>query len=390
MRNELANLALTALLALASAGCESSSKAAEKGGRGAVPVQVAEAKLADVPIEVSAFGSVEASQTVEVVSQVTGLVTQVHFKEGDFVKKGDLLFTVDTRPYRASLAVAQAELARNQALAEQAKTEAERTQRLEREGLATQQQLAQAEADRASSAATVEVGRAQIQSANLNVAFTRITSPIDGRTGSVLVHAGNVVHANATEQLVVIRSLSPVRVRFAVPQDILPALRERLGKEPLRVRATLRGEGAKPVEGPLTFFENTVDPSTGTLTLKATFANTGLELWPGAAVDVVLELGVDKQAVVVPEAAVQRGQAGTYVFVIDKDSKAVLRQVDVKRFTRTEALIRSGLVSGERVAVDGQVRLKDGAKVSIKPAGRAGAGEDAGDGADKGRKAAKP
>lgn len=386
MRNELANLALAALLAFGGAGCESSSKAAEKGGRGAVPVQVAEAKLADVPIEVSAFGSVEASQTVDVVSQVTGLVTQVHFKEGDFVKKGDLLFTIDTRPYRASLAVAQAELQRNEALAEQARTEADRTMRLEREGLATQQQLAKAEADRASSAATVEVGRAQIQSANLNVAFARITSPIEGRTGSVLVHAGNVVHANATEQLVVIRSLSPVRVRFAVPQELLPALRDRLGKEPLRVRATPRGEGAKTVEGPLTFFENTVDPSTGTLTLKATFANAGLELWPGAAVDVVLGLGVDKQAVVVPEAAVQRGQAGTYVFVVDKDSKALLRQVEVKRFTKTDALIRSGLTNGERVAVDGQVRLKDGAKVSIKPAGRAGEGEKP----EKGRKAAKP
>lgn len=376
MRMKLANLALALALALAalSAGCESNSKAAEKG-RGAVPVQVAAAKVADVPIEVTAFGTVEASQTVEVVAQVGGLVTQVHFKEGDFVKKGALLFTIDTRPYRASLAVAKAELSRNQALAEQARTEAERTLRLEREGLATQQQLAKAEADKASSAATVDVMQAQIQSANLNVAFTRVTAPIDGRTGAVLVHAGNVVQSNTNQQLVVIRSLSPVRVRFAVPQDNLPALRERMKEEPPRVRAVPRGEGGKVVEGPLTFFENTIDPATGTLTLKATFANAGYELWPGAAVDVVLGLGLDKSVVVVPEAAVQRGQSGTYVFVVDKD-KALLREVEVQRFTKTEALIRSGLKDGERVVLDGQVRLRDGSTVSVKPA----AGEGKGDG----------
>jgi len=360
------SLSLSIVPSLAfSAGCSGRSDASQKAPP-AVPVTTAVVTQQDVPIEVKAFGSVVASHTVDIVSQVTGLITKVHFKEGDFVKAGDLLFTVDTRPYRASLAVAQAELSRNEALAEQAASEAARTERLQKEGLVSEQQLAKATADAASAKANVEMGRAQAQSASLNVSFTKIVSPLDGRTGSLLVHAGNVVHANDERPLLVIRNLSPVFVRFSVQQELLPRLRAAMEKQPLRVRATTRGPGGKTVEGPLTFLENTVDVATGTLALKATFANAGLELWPGAAVDVVLELGVDERALVVPDAAVQVGQNGSYAFVVGKDGRAEQRTIEVLRSTGKLALIRAGLSLNEQVVVDGLVRLRNGSKVSVK------------------------
>jgi membrane fusion protein, multidrug efflux system len=350
-------------------GCERKSKAAKP--EEAVPVVVATAQLLDVPREVATFGVVEASSTVDVAPQVQGLVTQVHFKEGDFVKRGDLLFTVDTRPYRASLAAAQAELLRNQAVADQAQLEAERATRLKQEGVASDQEVAKARADAASSAANVKVGQAQIQSANLNVQFTRITSPLDGRTGSLLVHAGNVVRPGAAQPLVVIRSLSPVYVRFAVSQDYLGTIRERFGREPLTARVTPRGAQAKPVEGPVTFLENTVDAATGTVALKASFVNAGQELWPGASVDVVLVLGVDRQATVVPEAALQRTQSGPIVFVVGRNGVAELRPVQVLRSTAAQALIGSGVKAGEEVVTDGQLRLRQGSKVTRKATGAA-------------------
>jgi multidrug efflux system membrane fusion protein len=308
---------------------------------------------------------VEASSTVGIVPQATGLVTEVHFKEGDFVKKGDLLFTVDTRPYSASLAVAQAELARNQALAEQARVEAERAVRLAAEGIASEQEVAKARADAATTAASVNVGKATLRSAGINVSFTRITAPIEGRTGSLLIHPGNVVHTGDIQPLVVIRAVSPVQVRFSVPEEYLARIRSRMAGGPLTVRITSKGEGVKSVEAPLTFVENTVDTSTGTVGLKATFANKNLELWPGASVDVALLLDVDKRAVVVPEAAIQVGQDDQHVFVVE-GGKAKLRSVEVARSTEELAVIRSGVRVGERVVVEGQVRLRDGMNVSVK------------------------
>jgi multidrug efflux system membrane fusion protein len=348
---ELASVVVCLGLAAGMLSCENKSRAARADE--AVPVALATAQLLDVPREIATFGMVEASSTVDVAAQVQGLVTEVHFKEGDFVKRGDLLFTVDTRPYRASLAAAQAELARNKAVSEQAQLEAARAQRLKLEGVASEQEVAKALADAASSAA--------------NVQFTRITSPIDGRTGSLLVYPGNVVRPGDAQPLVVIRSLSPVYVRFAVSQDYLPVLRERFGHEPLTARVTPRGEGAKTVEGPVTFLENSVDAATGTIALKASFGNTGQELWPGGSVDVVLVLGVDKQATVVPEAALQRTQSGAIVFVVGKDGTAELRPVQVSRSTATQALIRSGVKAGEEVVTDGQLRLRQGTKITRRP-----------------------
>jgi multidrug efflux system membrane fusion protein len=333
-----------------------------------VPVSVAKVSVEDVPFEITAFGLVEASSTVDVVPQVTGLVTSVHFREGDYVEKGALLFSVDTRPYSASLAAAQAELQRNRALAEQAKVEASRTEKLASEGIASAQELARAQAQAESTAANVKVGQAALASAGLNVAFTRVTSPISGRTGSLLIHAGNVVRAGETAPMVVIRSLSPVQVRFAVPEEYLARIRERMKSGALGVKVTPKGQKGPVIEGPVTFLENSVDTATGTLSLKATFANENQELWPGEAVDVTLVLDVDKRVVVAPESAVQEGQEGEYAFVVE-GGKARLRRVEVQRTTPTLALVRSGLRPGEEVVTDGQVRLRDGIAVAVKVPG---------------------
>lgn len=357
-------LLLAACLALG--GCENKSQAQK--GEEAVPVTLATVQTLDVPREIAAFGSVEASSTVDVRSQVQGLITQVHFHEGDFVKKGDLLFTVDTRPYSASLAAAQADLLRNQAVADQAKVEADRARRLQAEGVASEQEVAKAQADARSTAAGVAVGKAQIASASLNVAFTRVTSLIDGRTGSLMVHAGSTVKVNDLSPMVQIRALSPIYVRFTVPQEHLTTIRQKLGHEPLTARVTPRGEGAKTIEAPVTFMENSVDVSTGTITLKATYLNAGQELWPGASVDVVLVLGVDQKATVVPEPALQRSQTGTFVYVLGEGGRVAPRPVEVQRTTATQALIKSGLRPGEQVVTDGQLRLRKGSKVTPKSA----------------------
>jgi multidrug efflux system membrane fusion protein len=358
--------ALLLLLVCTLAGCESKSKAAK--AEEPVPVSVAVVELEDVPREVQAFGVVEASSTVDVRAQVQGLITQVHFHEGDVVKRGDPLFSVDTRPYSASLLAAQAELLRTQAVAAQASLEAERALRLRGEGVASDQEVARAQADARSSAANVKVGQAQIQSASINVALTRITSPIAGRTGSLLVHAGNIVKATDAQPLVVIRSLTPVYVRFSVAQDFVAVIRERMREGSLHVRVTPRGDNAKALEAPVTFLDNSVDVATGTVMLKATYPNVGQELWPGASVDVVLVLGVDRQATVVPEPALARSQTGTFVFVVGEGGRAEQRPVDVLRTTATQALIRSGLKAGEQVVTDGQLRLRKGTKVAPKSA----------------------
>lgn len=353
-------------------GCEGKSKAAKADAP--VLVVTAKAERLDLPREVRTFGSVEASSSVDVNAQVQGQVTEVHFREGDFVKKGDPLFTIDTRPYRASLAAAQAELSRSKAVADQAQLEAERALRLKSEGVASDQEVSKAAADAASSAANVRVGQAQIQSASLNVAFTRITAPLDGRTGSLLVHPGNLVRPSDPEPMVVIRSLSPVYVRFAIPQEHLTTVREHLGKDPLVARVTPRGS-KQQLEGVVTFMENTVDAATGNVTLKATFLNREQELWPGASVDVVLVLGVDKAATVVPEAALQRSQNGMLVFVVRPGDTVEPRKVVVGRTTETQALITSGLEPGEEVVTDGQMRLRKGARIGRSPAMAAPSGK---------------
>lgn len=318
-------------------------------------------------MQITAIGNVEPLSTVQVVSQVTGLVTGVEFKEGDFVKEGQLLFTIDTRPYSATLASAHAQLAKDEALAAQARDDAERASKLAEAGLATTQDLARARANQAALEAALAADKAQIRGASLNVQFAQIRSPIEGRTGSLLIHAGNVVRAADARPLVVIRTMRPVYVRFAVPEVYLQRIRTRMQEGPLSVQATPRGNHATPADGTLTFLENAVDPATGTITLKAEFKNENYELWPGAFVDVALRLSVDKGAIVAPEAAVQTGQEGAYAYVVGAGNKAELRKLTVLREVGQKVVIGSGLVPSERVVTDGLVRLREGSAVTIRP-----------------------
>ncbi|HEY6724435.1 MAG TPA: efflux RND transporter periplasmic adaptor subunit [Polyangiaceae bacterium] len=368
--SRLGNLSRVWRVALASVlavcGCERGSASPERS-QAPVPVSVQPVVRADVPVEVRAIGTVEAVSTVAIVPQVTGRVTSIHFAEGAAVRKNDPLFSIDTRPYNATLAAAQAELQKSRALAEEAKVEAQRYQALVREGLATAQEAARREADKKSTAASVEAAEAQIASASLNVQFSTVRSPIDGRTGQVLVHAGNVVHAGDTAPMVVVRSLTPVKVVFTISQDLLPRLRERFSGGPLPVRATPRGGGARSSAGELSFIDNSVDAATGMLTLKATFPNQDEALWPGSFVDVVLVLDEEQGAIVAPEAAVAEGQQGPYAFVVDGENKARLRRVTLKRRTESRAIVASGLAPGDRVVVDGLVRLKEGTNVRVQP-----------------------
>lgn len=356
-------LILAALLLLPA--CKGEGEA--MGGRGpsAAPVVVTTVEQKPMPISVLAVGNVEAFTTVSVTAQVGGEIKQVHFKEGQVVKKNELLFTIDTRPYRASLTEAVANVAKDRALAKQAHDEADRAQKLAKEGLATQADLDRALSGAAAADATLNADRAAAAGASVNVSYSTIRSPIDGRTGSLLVHAGNVVKPN-DKTLVVIRDVQPIYVRFAIPEHFLPSVRARVKEGELAVLARPRGTHADPARGVLTFIENTVDSATGTIDLKAEFPNTDERLWPGQFVDVTLELSIEKNAVVVPEAAILAGQKGDHVFIVGPDGKAALRPVKIDRQIGDEVVLASGVKAGEKVVIDGQVRLAPGTPLQIK------------------------
>ncbi len=347
-------------------GCETGGEQGVSSQPQAAPVEIAIVSQRDLPIEITAIGTVEATNTVAVLPQVGGRITKVEFEEGAFVERGDPLFTLDTRPYNASLAAAQAELARSQAAAAQAKAETERYEALAREGLASDQEMMQRRAELAASRAAMQAARAAISSASLNVQFATLRSPIDGRTGALLVTVGNVVQPGGSDPLVVIRSLAPVKVSFNVPPNLLPRLRADGGVLPLDVRATTRGQKPFTATGQLTFVDNAVNAQTGSLTLKAIFANANESLWPGDFVDVVLVLGNDEQVVVAPEKAIAEGQQGPYAFIVDANDVARLRPVSIQRRTDEYVVVERGLKAGDRVVVNGMLRLRDGTPVAPK------------------------
>jgi membrane fusion protein, multidrug efflux system len=328
-----------------------------------VPVTVATAERRAVPFELAATGTVEPLQSVAVQAQVSGILQRVAFKEGDEVKQGQMLFQLDPRPYRAALDQALAVLARDRAQASNAAQEAKRYESLAEKQYVTAQQYDQARTTAAASEATLAASQAAVDQARLNLQYATIRAPIGGRTGSLLIREGNLVRANATEPLVVINRLRPILVRFAVPAANLPLIQEHLGKG-IVVRAEPSGGGG-PSEGALSFVNNAVDSSTGTILLKGRFPNDDGSLWPGGFVDVRLQLYVEPDALVVPAAAVVSGQQGSFVFVIQPDSSATTRPVTVSR-TAGDLAIVTGVQPGDRVVVDGQLRLRQGSKVQIK------------------------
>jgi multidrug efflux system membrane fusion protein len=422
MRRVAAALVLAAA-ALSQAGCSDRAGGAQTPGPPPpVPVGAATAERKVIPVQVTAVGTVQAYSTVGVKSQIAGQIVKVHFTEGREVKRGDLLFTIDPRPLEAALRQSEANRAKDvaqarqteaalgqrqaevtQALAnlerdlaqmENARVQEARYRQLVDKDLIAREQYDQVrtnfvalqaviQADRAAienaraaaraaeaavenARAAIKADEAMVEAARLQLAYTVIRAPMDGRTGNLLVQEGNVVKSGEDSPLVVIAQVHPIYVSFAVPEPHLPAIRAFGADGRLKVEARLDG-GKRIAVGTLTFINNTVDPATGTIQLKATFPNTDDLLWPGQFVDAVLTL-TSEPAVVVPVEAVQAGQQGPFVFVVKPDLTVESRRVRVGRRFPRELVIEEGLQAGDRVVTDGQLRLVPGARVEIRAA----------------------
>jgi multidrug efflux system membrane fusion protein len=351
-------------------GCDREAKSAPAPGAGAapaVPVTVATAVTQDVPVQIRVIGNVEAHSTVSIKSQVEGQLAKVQFREGQEVKAGDLLFEVDPRPFDAALRRAEASLARDLAEANNASAEAERRASLFKQGFISRDENDQAQTRAASLRATLESDRAAVETAKLELQYCTIRSPLDGRIGQILAHEGNVVKANET-MLAVVNQIRPIDVAFSVPEQDLGRIRARSSESKLAVQATIPGTKAATVDGGLTFIDNAVNMTTGTVLLKAEFPNADEALWPGQFVDVSLTLDVERGVVVVPGEAVQTGQEGAYVFAVKDDMTVDVRPVTVGRSTASSVIVTQGLAAGERVVTDGQIRLAAGSKIQIRDA----------------------
>jgi multidrug efflux system membrane fusion protein len=360
----------------------------------AVPVSVATAAEGPAPYVVVADGTVEPLQTVQVESQVGGVLLSVDFTEGQEVTKGQPLFHIDPRPFQAALWQAEANLAKDEAQAINSRRDAERYQKLAQQDYVTQSQADQAEATARAQAAVVKADSAAMETARLNLSYAVIPAPISGRTGSLLVRPGNLVKANASP-LVVINQIHPILVRFPIQGRVLPLVQKYHAMTPL-VASVKPGEGDDEPDlgderGTLTFIDNAVDPQTGTVLLKARFDNEDRGLWPGEYVTVHLQVYVQPDALTVPAAAPITQQDGSFVYVVDEGGTVHRRTVELGRTVDDRVIIESGLKPGERVVTDGQSRLNDDVKVQVKEAdgvaipSDAGEGEGAGAGPTRGR-----
>jgi multidrug efflux system membrane fusion protein len=399
-----------AALALGAAGCgdrggDASAKAPVRAP--AVPVTVSDVAVRDVPVQVKAIGNVQAYATVSVLSLVGGELMKIHFTEGQDVKAGDLLFTIDPRPFQAALLQAQAQLAQHKAQVaqaeanltrdtaqyENARVEEARYKKLAEGGFVAREQYDQMRTNEQSLAATIDADRAavttaravvqadqaMVENAQLQLGYTEIRAPVDGRTGNLLIHQGNVVKANDVgNPLVVITRIHPIYVAFAVPEQFLDRIKQYRAAGELAVEATTQGPSERAARGQLSFVNNVVDATTGTIQLKATFPNADNALWPGQFVSVVLTLTTERGALVIPSRAIQPGQQGPYVFVVKPDLTVETRLVVAAFVDGQDSIIASGLARGERVVTDGQLRLLPGARVEIKTSAPAPAGSTSG------------
>ena len=322
----------------------------------------------DVAIEISVIGTAEAYSTVALHAQITGQLTSVTFKEGEDVRKDQVLFALDRRPLEAALLQAQANLQRDVAQGVNARAQAQRYKDLAERGIATKDQLETSQAGAAALDATVESDKAAVENAKVQLQYATIAAPIAGRTGALMVHEGNLVRAADTTPLVVINQVAPIYVSFAIPEARLPELKRYMALGSLRVEAKSPtddtvGTGS---HGRITFVDNNVDQTTGTIRIKGTFPNDDRRLWPGQFVNVVVALTSDPHAIVVPAAAVQASQQGQYAFVVKADRSVEFRPVVVDRASGDELVIKSGLKPGETVVTDGHLRLVPGSRISIK------------------------
>jgi multidrug efflux system membrane fusion protein len=329
-----------------------------------VPVTVATAEQKNVPMQLRAIGNVQPLQTVAVRALVGGQLTKVWFREGQEVRRGEMLFTIDPRPFQAALAQAQANLARDEAQLRNAEAERTRYAELVKKDYVTREEYDKISAGAEAAKATAAADRAAVENSRLELSYCEIRAPLDGRTGSLQVHAGNIVRANDTTPLVVINQVQPVYVQFALPERELGPLRA-TGLHNVPVTAAQPGTSTA-ASGKLTFVDNAVNASTGTITLKATFPNADRALWPGQFVNVAITLSDRPNAVVVPAQAVQTGQRGPYVYVVKRDNGVEMRPVKVGQQVEQQTIIDSGVTAGETVVTDGQIRLTPTSKVEIK------------------------
>jgi len=371
MKNSASIPLVTLVAALLVNGC--SRSAAPSAGAG-VPVLVAPAVETNLPVQIDPpqVGHVMPYSTVTIHSQIQGRISEVNFQEGQEVKKGDLLFTIDPRPAQAALDQARAALERDAAQLEYAKINFAREQKLFDQKLISRDELDTNRASQDALAGTVAADRAAITNALLNLDYCLIRAPIDGRTGSLQAYAGNVVKA-PDDILLTINQIHPIYVEFAVPEQYLPAIKKEMKEKTLKVTATFQNLAGAPPQGELTFVDNSVDMTTGTIQLKATFPNEDSVLWPGQFVQVSLTLRELTNAIVVPTQAVQTGQNGPFIYVVKSDpTNAANQMVENRQITtgityQNETVVEKGLSAGETVVTDGQLRLAPKMKVTVKP-----------------------
>ena len=332
-----------------------------------VPVQVAIARQEGVPRRIESIGTVQALRTVSVKSQVDGIIAQVHFREGDNVSAGDLLVTLDRRPFENSLRIARADLVNAQAEATRAQSDAERYTRLDQQDAVSKEQYAILTTKAETTRALMQAKEAVAANAELQLGYTQIRSPIAGRTGQLLLHEGALVKANDNNfPLVTVNQLAPVAVAYAVPEGTLEEIRRAFAAGTVTVSALDRTTGLTRENGRLDFIDNTVDATTGMITLKAVFSNEDQALWPGRFIYTITQVGIDRGALVVPSTAVQNSQNGSTVYVLLPNQTVALRPVKVLRVAGENTLLAEGIKAGETVIIDGQIRLLPGMKAEAR------------------------
>jgi multidrug efflux system membrane fusion protein len=367
LRLAVAGLALVAAMAALGLYFTDDSGAKEKRparAPQAIPVAVAAAVQQSIPVKLQAIGNVEAFSTVALKARVDGQITAVNFTEGQEVKKGAVLFRIDSRPFQAALRHVGANALRDAAARDQARSQARRYQELLDKNFVSKEAYAQIATNAQVAEANAMASQAALENAQLNLAYCTIVAPIDGYTGKVLLQVGNLVKANDVGSLVVINQVKPVYVNFAVPEQQLPTVRKYMGLGSLAVEA-VGGSDTVLAQGKLIFVDNAVDPSTGTIRMRAQFDNLDSSLWPGQFVNVSLRLYEQADALVIPAQAVQSGPEGQYVYVVADDLTAEVRRIAVERTDGDRAIVAKGLAKGERVVTRGQLRLGPKVKVQI-------------------------
>jgi len=364
----LAVLAVLAVLVLGLAACSGGGETKGPRGPKAAPVTAATAVTKDAPIIIRAVGNVEPFASVAVKSQVGGMITEQYVHDGQDVKAGDKLFQIDPRPFQLAIAESKAKIERDQALLNKAEQDLKRYEKLRKEDAVAQGQYDETYAAAKTLEGTIKLNQAELDRAALDLEFSTIKAPMDGRVGDIILHKGNIIKANDDRSMTVINQFRPVLVSFSTPERHLPDIMDMFAKGKVQVTAEVQGREDKPESGELYSVDNEVDKETGTIQLKGLFQNENLALWPGRFVRVNLRMPDLPGAIMIPTKAVMAGIKGPYVYVIGKDKTVEPRNVTAGPIIEDETVVEKGLAPGEQVVAEGQLRLAPGAKVEIKTA----------------------